>query len=305
MFNLSPIALFCFRRLDTLKICVESLKLCPEAIHSELFIFSDAAKNEAELLEVNQLRSYLNEIDGFKSIKINLRKDNLGVDFNIINGIKEMSVNYESFIVVEDDLIVSRDFLKFMNAGLFFYKSFESVLTLSAFNYVKIPENYIWDIYFAKRTNPWGWATWSNKIKEVDWDLAIKENFLNNPIEMRAFNEWGSDRSRMLKRTIFSDIRAWDIRLDYYQFKKDYLTAYSCKNLVINNGFNDKRASNTSGYNRFKILHEKYINIYFNLPDFIFINKHIKYKYVSKNSFLQRLFTQIFKKLNIYNKYDQ
>jgi hypothetical protein len=301
----TPIALFCFRRLDTLNICVESLKLCPEAIHSELIIFSDAARNEAELLEVNQLRSYLNEIDGFKSIKINLRKNNLGVDYNIINGIKEMSENCESFIVVEDDLIVSRDFLKFMNAGLNFYKSFDRVLTLSAFNYVKTPKNYIWDIYFAKRINPWGWATWSNKIKDVDFDLAIKNKFLNNRKEMKEFNEWGSDRTRMLKNVILGKIRTWDIQLDYYLFKNDYLTVYSCKNLVINNGFNDKRASNTIGYNRFKVLHEKNNNIYFNLPDFIFINKHIKYKYVSKNSFLQRFFTQIFKKLNFYNAYDQ
>jgi hypothetical protein len=301
MFNLSPIALFCFKRIDTLKICIESLKTCPEAIHSELIIFSDAARNEEELLKVNLIRSYINEIDGFKSIKVNYRDHNFGVDYNIINGIKEMSENYESFIVVEDDLIVSSQFLKFMNAGLIYYKSFERVLTLSAFNYVKQPKNYNWDIYFAKRTNPWGWATWSNKMKDVDWDLAIKENFLNNPIEMRTFNEWGSDRSRMLKRTLLSEIRAWDIRLDYYQFKKDYLTAYSIKNLVINNGFNDDEASNTTGYNRFKVNLEHFDSVNFIFPDFLFINYIIKTRFNFKNSIIMRIKSSILKILKYNN----
>jgi len=301
MINFSPIALFCFKRLDTLKICVESFKSCPEAIHSELIIFSDAARNEEELLKVNLIRSYINEIDGFKSIKVNYRDRNFGVDYNIINGIKEMSDNYESFIVVEDDLIVSSQFLKFMNEGLIYYKSYERVLTLSAFNYVKPPKNYIWDIYFAKRTNPWGWATWSNKIKEVDWDLAIKENFLNIPIEMRTFNEWGSDRSRMLKRTLLGDIRAWDIRLDYYQFKKDYLTAYSIKNLVINNGFNDDEASNTTGYNRFKVKLYDFDQFCFHFPDFFPSNPIIYKRFISINSVLNRIITFVLKKLNINN----
>jgi len=302
MYNLSPIALFCFKRLDTLKICIESLKTCPEAIHSELIIFSDAARNEEELLKVNLIRSYINEMDGFKSIKVNCRNHNFGVDYNIINGIKEMSENYESFIVVEDDLIVSSKFLKFMNAALIFYKSFERVLTLSAFNYVKQPKNYNWDIYFAKRTNSWGWATWSNKMKDVDWDLSIKENFLNNTIEMRTFNEWGSDRSRMLKKTLLSEIRAWDIRLDYYQFKKNYLTAYSIKNLVINNGFNNVDASNTTGYNRFKVNLENFDSFNFRFPNLIVLNPTIKFFFIYKNSMINRMITFFLKFLNYRNK---
>jgi len=191
------------------------------------------------------------------------------VDYNIIRGIQEMADRFESFIVVEDDLVVSDQFLWFMNAGLSHFRDFAKVLTLSAFNYVKIPANYHWDCYFAERTNPWGWATWSHKIKDVDWDLADKESFLANPQEMKAFNAWGSDRTRMLRRTLIGEIRAWDIRLDYYQFKMNLLTGYSSKNLIVNNGFNDPiNASNTIGFNRFKtkIDHYKVENLKF--PDF-------------------------------------
>jgi hypothetical protein len=300
---MSPIALFCFKRIGTLIVCINSLKLCPEAIHTDLIIFSDAGRNEEEQEKVDEVRSYLNCISGFNSIRINLREENLGVDYNIIRGIQEMAQEFESFIVLEDDLEVSNQFLWFMDAGLTHFKDFDKVLTLSGFNCVKIPKNYVWDSYFAGRTNPWGWATWSHKIKDVDWDLSEKESFLFNIKEKKAFNSWGSDRSRMLRRTLIGEIKAWDIRLDYYQFKNDFITAYSCKNLIINNGFNDPiNASNTIGYNRFKTKFDKFESYNFKFPDFFPGNKLIEKRFIRKNNLFNRIKTVIFKKLNIFNR---
>ena len=184
-----PIALFCFKRLDTLTACVESIKLCPEAMYKDLIIFSDASRNEEERKKVDEVRSYIKTIIGFKSVQINQREENFGVDYNIIRGIQEMAQEFESFIVLEDDLVVSSQFLWFMDAGLTHFKDFDKVLTLSGFNYVKVPNDYVWDCYFVGRANSWGWATWSNKIKQVDWDLAHKENFLKKPEEIKAFND--------------------------------------------------------------------------------------------------------------------
>lgn len=297
MTKLAPIALFCFKRLENLVSCVESLRDCPESCATELIIFSDGPRSEEEKDKVNKIRAYCKKIKGFKSIRINHRKENLGVDYNIIQGIQEMSQEFESFIVVEDDLLVSNKFLRFMNMGLIHFRNFENVLTLSGFNYVQIPKNYIWDCYFAQRTNPWGWATWSYKIKEVDWDLANKDNFLLHPQAKKEFNVWGSDRSRMLRRTLQGEIRAWDIRLDYYQHKMDLLTSYSVKNLVVNIGFNSSDASNTTGYNRFKVKIENFTKYSFLFPDFILFNGLIKRRFIMKNSILNRLITFAYKKM--------
>jgi hypothetical protein len=105
----------------------------------------------------------------------------------------------------------------------------------------------------------------------------------------------------MLRRTLIGDIRAWDIRLDYYQFKKKLLTAYSCKNLVINNGFNDTNASNTTGYNRFKVHLESFDRLDIHYPDFIPVNPTIKRRYISKNSIFYRILTFAYKLLKIKN----
>ena len=301
MNNIAPIAFFCFNRIDRLINFIESLKLCPESINSDLIIFSDACRYEEERHKIEDIRLYIKNIEGFNSIRIIHREVNLGVDYNIIRGIQQMSQEYDSFIVVEDDLVVSNQFLRFMNAGLDHFKDFDKVLTLSAFNYVKIPNKYIWDISFAQRTNPWGWATWSNKIKDVDWDLALTDNFLSNNDQMKAFNVWGSDRSRMLKRTLKGEIRAWDIRLDYYQFKNEFLTAFSCFNLVINNGFNSQDATNTTGYNRFKVELKDFDHLDWHFPDFLPSNPTIKRRFISRNSIFSRFITFTLKIMKINN----
>jgi len=297
----SPIVLFCFKRLDTLIKCIDSLKSCPESNESDLIIYSDAARNEDEYIKVNEVRYYLKNISGFKSITIIEREINMGVDYNIINGIKEMVQKFDKFIIVEDDLVVNHQFLSFLNTSLNYYEHYNDIITVTGFNYVKVPLQYKWDCYFIRRSNPWGWATWSNKIKDVDWEILDKDLFLDSKVLQRKFNYLGSDLTRMLKNTINSKIRAWDIRLDYFMFKKNKMTIYPCKNLVLNIGFNRSDASNTIGYNRFKNNIEFYDNTNFKFPDFITNNKQIKYKFISRNSILNRIITKIFKFLNIYN----
>ena len=282
-------------------MCIESLKQCPEAIESDLVIFSDDTPDKYSRNSVDKVREYIKSLVGFKSISIIIREKNFGVDNNIMEGIKYMSEYYDSFIVVEDDLVVSTNFLSFLNACLIKYKNYDQVLTVSAFNCISIPYKYIWDSYFAKISNPWGWATWSEKIKKVDWELAIKNNFSKSLLEQKSFNSLGSDRSRMLLRTLKGDIKAWDIRLDYYIYKTKKLTVYSSNNFVLNIGFNSD-ATNTFGYNRYKSsIKEFNVKKQFKLPDSLIINKLIIKRSIFKNSLLLRIKTLFFKLLDIKN----
>lgn len=298
--KLAPIALFCFKRIDTLQLCIQSLQQCPESKDTDLIIFSDTSTDVETLLYVEKVREYIQKICGFKSVTSIYRPINFGVDNNIIEGVKYMSENYDSFIVVEDDLVVSKYFLSFLNQALKKYQDSDEILTIAAFNCVNIPRKYIWDCYFWNLSNPWGWATWSKKIQSVDWDLAIKENFLLNYNLQKEFNLFGSDRSRMLIRTIIGKIRAWDIRLDYYLFRSKRLTVYSRYNHVLNIGFNEQ-ASNTFGYNRYKSMIDCPDLLNFKLSNYIIFNSIILNRLKNKNSLLARAKTVLFKILKINN----
>ena len=68
--KLAPIVIFTYKRLDTLKSSINSLRKCKLAVDSELFIFSDGPKSESDVFLINNVRDYLKSITGFKSIEL-------------------------------------------------------------------------------------------------------------------------------------------------------------------------------------------------------------------------------------------
>ena len=295
-----PIILFCYKRLDTLNRCINSLLKCREAKDSDLIIYSDAGASEIDRVRVEQVRGFLRSIAGFKSIKIIVREKNLGVDYNVIEGLKEIVKSYDMFIVVEDDLVFSELFLNYMNQALIFYRNHETILSVSAFSYLRPPKKYKWDVYFTGRTNSWGWGSWSDRIKNVDWEIEDKKLFLKNKRIQKKFNFWGSDRSNLLKKTLLRKLRAWDIRIDYHAFKFGFYTVYPTKNLVQNIGFT-KEATNTTGYNRFNVKIETItLSHFFNFPEFITLNNSINAKFILRNSIINRILSKLFTILNLH-----
>jgi len=105
----------------------------------------------------------------------------------------------------------------------------------------------------------------------------------------------------MLINTLKGKVRAWDIRLDYQQFKDGTCTLYPVVSLVDNIGFGTADASNTFGYNRFKTkLNDNKVGSY-NLPESILYDTNISKKFIWKNSLQQRIFTRVMKLINYKN----
>ena len=116
--KLAPILLFVYNRPLHVKISIESLLANELAKDSELYIFSDAAKDEMAQADVDEVRKIIHSIDGFKQIHFVEREKNWGLARNIIDGVTRLVNEYERVIVLEDDLIVAPYFLTFMNDAL-------------------------------------------------------------------------------------------------------------------------------------------------------------------------------------------
>lgn len=169
--SLAPIALFTYNRHDKTKTVIESLLLNAEAKDSDIFIFSDGPKNEKAVEGVQKNREFIHQVQKcsrefkwFKTITIIERDKNWGLSNSLIAGITDLCNKYGRVIVVEDDLILSPYFLKFMNDGLNKYENDDRVSAISGFlNPInsEAPETFFLR-YFAC----WGWATWKR-----GWDL--------------------------------------------------------------------------------------------------------------------------------------
>src|ERR1022692_2814286 len=107
MQNLAPIALFVYNRPEHTRRTLTYLEKNLLADDSRLFIFSDAAKTEEDKAKVEQVRQLVKEVTGFKSVKIIVRKENLGLANSIISGVTQLVKEYGKVIVFEDDLLSS------------------------------------------------------------------------------------------------------------------------------------------------------------------------------------------------------
>lgn len=90
----APIALFTYNRADHTQSAVESLLMNVEAKDSDLFVFSDGAKNEKAIEGVKENREYIHTISGFKSITIIERDKNWGLANSLIASITELTEKY-------------------------------------------------------------------------------------------------------------------------------------------------------------------------------------------------------------------
>ncbi len=118
MENLAPIILFTYCRPDHTRQTVEALSANEYASESVLFIYSDAPKNAKAEEGVQKNREYIKTIKGFKTITIIERETNWGLAKSLIDGITTVINKYGKAIIVEDDIVTSPFFLRFMNEGL-------------------------------------------------------------------------------------------------------------------------------------------------------------------------------------------
>ncbi len=133
MNNLAPIILFTYNRPWHTRQTIEALQKNLYADKSRLIILSDGPKTEIDVPKVQKVREYIKTVKGFRSIEIIEREKNWGLANNIIDGVTRIINEYGKIIVLEDDIVTSPYFLKFMNEALEFYKDEERVMHISGY----------------------------------------------------------------------------------------------------------------------------------------------------------------------------
>jgi hypothetical protein len=232
---LAPIALFVYNRLDHAVETVEALKNNQLASESDLFIFSDAAVIPSKQEAVKQVREFLKSVKGFKSIKIIYQEKNLGLSASIITGVSEMVSRYGKIIVLEDDMVTSPYFLKYMNEALNLYQEDDKVISIHAYMYpVKL---HLPDTFFLQGADCWGWATWKRgwDLFEGDGKKLLSELKKRRLTTLFDFNN-SYPYTKMLEDQIEGKVDSWAIRWYASAFLKGKYTLYPGQSLLSNIG---------------------------------------------------------------------
>ena len=154
----APILLFVYNRPAHTRQALEALSRNTLSADSDLFIYSDAARSEADRAAVEEVRRIVREAKGFRQVHVTEREQNWGLARNIIDGVTTMVNRYGRVIVLEDDLVVAPHFLQFMNNALDVYADVPQVGHIQACDFTNDPG--LPDMFLIKWTGSWGWATW-------------------------------------------------------------------------------------------------------------------------------------------------
>lgn len=275
MDSLAPIIIFTYNRLNTLELVIKYLQRNILANKTDLFIFSDNAKKDKDIESVNKVRSFLHTIEGFKSLTIIERKENYGLAKNIIEGVTDIIDKYEKVIVLEDDLITSRNFLSYMNQALDFYEDDERIFAISGYT-GNLPslKNLEDEGYLSYRPSSWGWATWKKEWIKNDWKVKDFDAFIQNKDAIKTFNRGGIDMTRMLKHCIEGKNHSWAIRWSYTMYKLDKYCFYPKISKIQNVGFGEE-ATNCTGVDIYQTNLDKSENCDFKFNKNIEINEKI------------------------------
>lgn len=289
----APIVIFAFNRLELLKKCITALLDNCEAKESDLIVYVDGARanNKGEVKKVETVKEYVKTITGFKSMTYHFSEVNKQLGPSIIAGVTEVVKQYGRAIVIEDDLIASRNFLAYMNQGLERYKLNKDVWSISGFSCkVKVPKGYDAEAYFCPRSSSWGWATWKDRWMKCDWELKEWDIVLGNG---KAFNRWGgSDCFGMLNGWHEGRNQSWAIRFCYNQFLNNALSLFPTVSKIDNEGF-DGCGTNCRQYNRYKFDFDTTENKDFRMPEEITVNKSLHRQFLWYYSIPIRAYSKI------------
>ncbi len=303
--TIAPVLLFTYKRLDVLKQTVTALQNNLLARETELFIFSDGGKSDADKEKVDEVRKYIKSVGGFKKVVVIESAINKGLANSIIGGVTSIIANYESVIVLEDDLVTSTNFLAFMNQALEHYRKNPKIFSVAGFSFM-IDGLAKKDVYFTMRASSWGWATWKDRWEAIDWEVRNYNSFKKSSKQRQLFNRMGSDMAGMLDKQMNGKMDSWAIRWCFHQFQNQTFTVNPARSKIRNIGFAEGATHTVESFKRYDTELDASANTDFNFTDDIkmepqilkqfvkhySIRSRIKYKILNTGSRISKIFSK-------------
>jgi hypothetical protein len=209
---------------------------------TRVYISIDGPKNARDLKNQKIIQTVIHDYSKDKSIQIKILKQeiNLGIAVAVIGAIDWFFAQEDYGLILEDDLLISSDFLNFASLCLDEYSDNPNVWMISGsqlLSGLSSESETIWVNY----PMIWGWATWENKWKKMRSSLIENKKTTFS----KAFNYRYYYWKVGAKRVLSGKVDTWDTPLAFEFRVQNKFCILPPINLVSNIGF-DALASNTT-----------------------------------------------------------
>lgn len=290
--ELAPVVVIVYKREKHAKATLDALACNFLAKDSNVFIFSNAPRSEFEGIDqkkqdmiveenkaVKNVRSLIKNYQGkFKNLKIIERTKHLGANESICNSIDSVINECGKAIILEEDIVTCRSFLDFMNQALEYYQMDKDIWDIVACNPMENEKNFKFDSFLSYTFMPWGWATWKDRWKTVDWDRK-RENLLE--IDLPQMRQYAKAFDTLIRHEVlYGKVNSlyWDYTFSITKLRLKKYTVFPVNMMSCNIG-NDGSGENcilSTAMQKIKF------DITYGKRKFIFSNKRIKDCYSNK-----------------------
>lgn len=230
----APIVFFAFNRPEHTLQTLGALAANAEAVDTALHIFVDGARDDEDRAKVAEVVRIANAVSGFRSVEVNVSKSNQGLFRSLTTGVGKVIANAKRVIVVEDDILVSPSFLRYMNEGLERYANDQRIGSIHGY---APPIKGLPDFFFVRGGDCWGWATWDDRWALFDPDARHLLKLLSDHDELRRFSSiHGIQSLRHLIRRSRNRNQSWAAHWNASLFLWSRLTLHPGNSFVQNIG---------------------------------------------------------------------
>lgn len=241
----APVVLFTYKRPIHTKKVLEALSKCDLSEATDVIIYADGLKATAtpkDKEEIDKTRQVLVNYQSnhnFKSLELYFAQENKGIAYSVKMGAEAQLEKYGKVIIMEDDIVPQKGFLKYMNEALEKYEQEEKVWGISAYAFpLDNPKLVQEETFFLPVNCSWGWATWKSRWDKADLNVqSIFEKFEKNNVKKEEYNFGNYYYYEILEvlRDKKSDV--WDALFQASMFLEQGLFLYPKRSLAKNIGF--------------------------------------------------------------------
>ena len=250
---MTPVIITLFNRPSHTNKLFESIINSKKYKKFKFYIFCDGPKSKDDNLKIKEIKKILNSYKNSLKIKCFFRKKNIGLLKNVTMSISYILKKYEKAIILEDDLIINKNFFDFMDKALTKYANHKKIFQVSGYSYpIKKKKNLH---YFLSLTSCWGWGITAQNWSNFDIFLNDKklifyhfQKIKNSKSLKYRFNYNGSfNYFSMLEKNLNNKVNSWGIIFYLYLFINKKLTLFPNQTLVKNEGFDGSGNHKSSG----------------------------------------------------------
>lgn len=234
----TAISIFAYKRPAHLKRVLDALAANPPATGFPLIVFVDGPKGEQDRAAVAEVVAVAQQSTGFLSVEVRPRTENLGLYHSLTGGISEIFEEYDSIIVLEDDILTSSHFLQYMLDAIEFYRYSPEVGSISG--YTPPITQGLPETFFLLGADCWGWATWRDRWALYRHDAKAMAREIRDRGLAREFDLLGHyPYLAMLEGRAAGKNNSWAICWHASCFLAGKLILYPGKSLVSNIGLDN------------------------------------------------------------------